>query len=333
MKKINRRSFLKIAAACGAAGALAACGAGSSSTAAPAASTAASSAVAAGANYTVYLITMDQMDAHWQKLNSGCETAVKELADKGTNITYKWLAPETKDNQKQIENIETAITDGANAILLAANDATAANNAIQEAMDAGITIIYVDSPASLKASATFSTDNEAAGKQAGEILLKALQDAGTTSGDIGIIGVLSSTDSCVKREYGFRGVFDGSDFTIRETQYMEGDASKSQDAAANMINDGVIALYGVNEGSSVGVGNAVKDSGKSILAVGFDASSAVCDLISGGYLVAAMAQNPAVMGHDGLMAAVDVLGGKDLGGAVTDTGVTAVTKDNVADFQ
>lgn len=312
---------------------LAACGNTAAPSAGSTASSAGSSSSAASEKYTIYLITMDQMDAHWQKVNAGCEAAVKELGDKGITINYKWLAPETKDNQKQIENIETAIADGANAILLAANDATAANNAIQEALNAGIKLIYVDSPASVPAAATFSTNNEAAGKQAGEILLKALTDANITSGDIGIVGVLSSTDSCVKRENGFRSVFDGTKFNLRETQYMEGDTAKSQDAASNMINDGVVALYGVNEGSSVGVGNAVKDSGKSILAVGFDASSAVCDLISGGYLIAAMAQNPSTMGHDGLSAAVECLQGKDLGGAVTDTGVTAVTKDNVADFK
>ena len=47
---------------------------------------------------------------------------------------------------------------------------------------------------------------------------KALEDAGITSGKIGIINVNAATDSCVNREEGFRAAFDGTDFEIMETQ-------------------------------------------------------------------------------------------------------------------
>lgn len=306
--------------------AMAACGGGDSDTGS-------GGDAAKNESYTVYLITMDQIDAHWQKVNTGCKKAVDELAKDGITVNYTWLAPEVKSNSDQIEQIGMAVSAQADVILLAANDATACNDAIQSALDSGVKVIYVDSPAELAASATFSTDNEAAGKQAGEILLKALKDDGVTSGNIGIVGVLASTDSCVKRENGFRSVFEGTDFTLGETQYMEGDTTKSQEAAANMINNGCIALYGVNEGSSIGVGNAVMDASSKVYAVGFDASSSVCDQISNGHLIAAMAQNPNTMGYEGIKAAVKVAQGTDLGGKVTDTGVTAVTKDNVADFK
>ena len=39
-----------------------------------------------------------------------------------------------------------------------------------------------------------------------------------------------------------------------------------------------------------------------------------------------MAQNPNVMGYEGVKAAVDALNGSSLGGAVTDTGVSVLTK-------
>ena len=41
---------------------------------------------------------------------------------------------------------------------------------------------------------------------------KALEDAGITSGKIGVINVNAATDSCVNREEGFRAAFDGTDF-------------------------------------------------------------------------------------------------------------------------
>ncbi len=61
----------------------------------------------------------------------------------------------------------------------------------------------MDSPANVDAEATFSTDNKAAGKTAGEEMKKALEAAGVTSGKIGVINVNAATDSCVNREDGF----------------------------------------------------------------------------------------------------------------------------------
>ena len=66
---------------------------------------------------------------------------------------------------------------------MAANGPDAISSALNEAVEAGVKIVYVDSPANVEAEATFSTDNEAAGKTAGEEMIKALTEAGITSGD------------------------------------------------------------------------------------------------------------------------------------------------------
>ena len=42
-----------------------------------------------------------------------------------------------------------------------------------------------------------------------------------------------------------------------------------------------------------------------------------------------MAQNPDVMGYEGVKAAVAAIGGESLGGEVTDTGVSVVTADSL----
>lgn len=70
-------------------------------------------------------------------------------------------------------------------------------------------------------------------------MLKVLDEAGVTSGKIGIINVNAATDSCVNREEGFRAAFEGTDFELMETQYGEGDAAKSQSIAENYITQGV----------------------------------------------------------------------------------------------
>ena len=280
----------------------------------------AASALAAGEQ--IALITMDSIDQHWVTLNEGAQKAAEELG-----VTVTFMAPNTKDDAQQIEQVNNAVAGGYQAIIVAANGPDAISSALKEAASQGVKIVYVDSPANVEAEATFSTDNKAAGKTAGETMLAKLTEMGVTTGSIGIINVNAATDSCVMREEGFRSAFEGTEFTLLETQYGEGDAAKSQSIAENYITQGVVGIFGCNEGSTTGAGNAIKASGSSeIVGVGFDKSDAILGLIEDGHLLATMAQNPDIMGYEGVKAAVAALNGESLGGAVTDTGVSVLTK-------
>ena len=283
-------------------------------------STAPTTAAAPSGDMKIALITMDSIDQHWVTLNEGAQKAAGELG-----VTVTFMSPNTKDDAQQIECVNNAVAGGYKAIIVAANGPDAISSALKEAASAGVKIVYVDSPANVDAEATFSTDNEAAGKTAGEEMIKALEAANITSGKIGIVNVNAATDSTVKRENGFRSAFEGKGYELMETQYGEGDAAKSQTIAENYITQGVVGIFGCNEGSTTGTGNAIKASGKSdIIGVGFDKSDAILNLIEDGYLLCTMAQNPDVMGEKGVKAAVKAINGESLGGAVTDTGVSAI---------
>lgn len=275
-------------------------------------------------SFKVQLITMDQMDQHWANVDKGAKKAVNELG----NIDYKWNAPATKDDAQQIECINNAVAQGVDAILLAANGPDAVTAALKEATAAGVKIIYVDSAANYPGEATLATDNTAAGKTAGLELIKKLNADGITSGAIGVISVNAATASTVAREKGFMSAFEGTAFTNLETQYCDGDASRSKDAAANFITQGVVGLFGANEGSTVGIGNAIHESGLKVIGVGFDKSDMIQQLIKEGYLLCTMAQNPDIMGYEGMKAAVTVLSGKTVANKNIDTGVSVLTKDS-----
>lgn len=276
----------------------------------------------------VILITMDSTDQHWVSVDRGA----KEEADK-LGVDYAWMAPDKKDDAQQIERINNAVADGADAIMIAANGPDSITSALDEAKGEGIKIIYVDSPANTEAEATFATDNEAAGRTAGEELIKGLEAAKITEGKIGIIGVNPATQSTVDREKGFRLAFEDSKYELLETQFGEGDAAKSQDIADNYITDGCVGIFGTNEGSTVGAGNAVKGDGGSVIAVGFDKSDAILSLVEEGSLLCVMSQNPDVMGSEGMKAAVKAINGEEITEKDVDTGVSVISKDNVVDFQ
>lgn len=274
----------------------------------------------------VYLITMDQMDQHWQNVNKGAEAVAAANSDL---IEYKWSAPDKKDDAQQIDKVNNAVSDGAKVILLAANGPDAISSALEEAAAKGVKIVYVDSPANFPGEATFATDNKAAGKTAGEQMLAELKAKGVTSGDIGIINVKPDTTSCVLREEGFRSAFEGTDFNILTTQFCEGDAAKSQDAAANFISQGCVGIFGTNEGGTVGVGNAIKSSGKDVVGVGFDKSDTILGLITDGALLCTMAQNPDEMGKQGMEAAIKLINGESISTKNVDTGVSVINKDSL----
>ena len=283
--------------------------------------------VKADGDYKIALITMDSVDQHWVSLKEGAEEEAK--AD---GVTVDFMAPDVKDDAKQIECINNAVAGGYDAILVAANSEDAVSGALQEAVDAGIKIVYVDSPANVEAEATFSTDNKAAGKTAGEEMIKALEDKGIKDGSIGIVNINTSTNSTIQREEGFREALEGTDYELLETQYCEGDAAKAQTIAENYITEGVVGIFGANEGAATGTGNAIKASGSDeIVGVGFDKSDTLKGLIEDGYLVCTMAQTPDQMGKLGVQACIKALNGEDLGGEVTDTGVSVLTKEALAE--
>lgn len=276
---------------------------------------------AAAESYKIALITMDRVDQHWVTLDEG---AMKAAAELGVEVVN--MSPNAKDDAQQIEQINNAVSSGCQAIVVAANGPDSVSSALKEAAAAGVKIIYVDSPANVEAEATFSTNNKAAGKTAGETMIAELEAKGITSGSVGIVNVNAATDSTVQREAGFREAFEGKGYTLLETQYGEGDAAKSQTIAENYITQGVVGIFGCNEGSTNGAGNAVKAAAANVIVVGFDKSDAILGLIEDGFILATMAQNPDVMGYEGVKAAVAALKGEALGGAVTDTGVSVLTK-------
>lgn len=272
---------------------------------------------------TVYLITMDKMDQHWVQVDNGAKTMAKSLG-----VKYKWDAPDVKDNAKQIEAVNNAVADKANLILLAANDPKAIASAVKNAQAKGVKIIYVDSGADVPAITTLSTNNTQAGALAGKTMIDELKAAGKTKGKIGIISVNTATNSTMEREKGFRDAVKAAGYTILTTEYKEGDAAASQEAATGFIsgNADLVGLYGCNEGSTVGVGNAIKASKKPIIGIGFDKSDAIQGLIKGGSLKAAMVQNPYTMGYLGMAQAFAALKGFNTGPAVIDTGVAVMRK-------
>ncbi len=275
--------------------------------------------------YEVYLITTDKEYEFWNIMNTGAADMARDIG-----INYIWDAPQERNVDQQIEIINRAVEAGAEALLIAADDPKRISAVVEDAKARGVKVIYVDSPAYEEAITTLSTDNYEAGVRAGETLIEILNERGISSGSVGIIGYASKENTDL-RDMGFRSVLeeDGRFRVLDTIETKRGDPDEAQEAAERLIreNEDLVALYGTNEGTSIGVGNAIRANNNRYIGIGFDRTDIMLELLEDGNLQAIVVQNPYTMGYLGMAEAVAAILGKNTGPDYINTGVSVIRNE------
>jgi len=280
-------------------------------------------------NPNVVLITMDKQDEHWNRVNSGASTA-KAAAPDDVTVDYDWLAPaQAKDEVAQVGLINSAATNGAKVIILAALNAEGSKSAVEDAMAKGVQFIYVDSPSDAKgAIATFATDNRVAGEKAAQKIKDIIDELNgdddpsndmTLSGSTDVYSLRpDSSPSTLARQDGFKAkmesLFPG--LTVDITGQKLDTPEKAQDFAKTQITNNAKILFGTNEGTTVAIGQAIHDEnaksdGKYVLGAGFDVSDPITTSINNGDILFTMQQDPNNMGKLSMELAIKLLKDKD----------------------
>jgi ribose transport system substrate-binding protein len=108
----------------------------------------------------------------------GAERAAKELG----NVEIIWRAPESADQLRQKEVLESFITQGVDGIAISCTNGDFLTDTINKAVDAGIPVITWDADApKSKRLAYYGVDDFAAGKIMGDETAKLLGDKGTVA--------------------------------------------------------------------------------------------------------------------------------------------------------
>ena len=128
---------------------------------------------------------------------------------------------------------------------------------------------------------------------------------------------------------------DYPDIQIVDIQYGDGDHLKSADIAKAMIaaNPDLAGLYGTNEGSAIGIVDAVNELGLQpgqLTVVGFDSGQQQIDAIKSGVMAGAITQDPMGIGRCTIESAVKAINGDSLE-KVQDTGSYWYDKTNIED--
>ncbi|RPJ41270.1 MAG: BMP family ABC transporter substrate-binding protein [Chloroflexi bacterium] len=263
----------------------------------------------------------------WQAVKQGAEQAAKE---KNVEITFE--GPETEAMvDKQVEMFQTALDKKPAAICLAAVDSKAFQPLLEKAKAANIPVVGFDSGVDSDIPVTTaSTDNIAAAAMAADKMAELIGG----SGEVAVIAHDQTSRTGIDRVKGFTDQIKNkhSGVTIVDTQYGAGDQLKSTDLAKAIIqaHPNLKGFFGANEGSIIGVLNAVKELGMEgkIVVIGYDSGQQQMDAIRSGAEAGAATQDPIGIGYKCVEAAVKAMKGETLPKTI-DTGFHWYDKTNI----
>ncbi|WP_336785485.1 ABC transporter substrate-binding protein [Paenibacillus sp. MMO-177] len=306
---------------------LSACGSNNSDS--PSKSSANNGGTKAGGDKKIYIPIISKGFQHqfWQAVKAGAEKAATEF-----NVEITFEGPETEAQvDKQIEMLQAALDKKPSAIGFAALDSQASIPLLQKAKDAGIPVIAFDSGVDSDIPiTTASTNNVAAAALAADKMAELIGG----EGEVGVIVHDQTSVTGVDRRDGFVNRIKEKypNIKIVDIQYGGGDHLKSTDLAKAMIqaHPNIKGFFGSNEGSAVGVINAVTELKKEgqITVIGFDSGKAQIDAIRSGVMAGAITQNPVGIGYETVKAAVEAIRGEKVESTI-DTGFYYYDKSNI----
>lgn len=259
---------------------------------------------------TVELVSKGFQHQFWQAVKTGAEQKAEEL---GIKVHFDGPGAET-EIEKQLQMLQSAVDQSPSAIAYAALDPEACIPGLEAADAADIPVVYFDAACNSDIGQSLSaTDSKVAGALAAEHMAELIGG----KGEVAIVAHSQINSTGVERRDGFveKIEADYPDITIVDTQYGDGDHLKSADITKSMLtaHPDLKGLYATNEGSAIGVANALTDLGLTsddITAIGFDSGSAQTDAIKSGVLAGAITQDPIGIGEQVVQAAYDVAKGE-----------------------
>ncbi len=297
------------------------------------------------AGATVCLITKTDTNPFFVKMKEGAEAKAEELG-----MELKSFAGKVDgDHETQVQAIETCILDGAKGILLTASDTSSIVGAVQQARDAGLLVIALDTPLDPidAADATFATDNYKAGLLIGQWARAKMGDMAADAKIATLDLNVSQPTVDVLRNQGFLEGFgvdladpnvigDESDPRLVGSDVTDGNEEGGRRAMENLLarDPNINVVHTINEPAAAGAYEALKAIGREndVLIVSVDGGCPGVQNVEAGVIGATSQQYPLLMAALGVEAVAKFAEtgekpqptpGKDF----TDTGVALVTDE------
>ncbi|CDN51185.1 ABC transporter substrate-binding protein [Neorhizobium galegae] len=267
----------------------------------------------------------------WQNVQKGADAAMK--AGGGSNtMTFQGPAAESAIAD-QVNMVENAVNRKVSGIVLAPSDPDALVPAVKKAWEARIPVIIVDSLLAKGSEQYYQSFLATDNKKAGELAAKALIDKVGKEGKIAVMSYVAGAGSEIGRVGGFTDYIKAnSKLTIVGPFYSQSQMATALNQTTDVLaaNSDLKGIFGANEPTAIGMGRALKQSGKAgkVVAIGFDGNQDLQEFVKDGTLTAIAVQGSFQMGELGVKTVLQSIN-KEKVEKFVDTGVVVVTKDNI----
>lgn len=282
----------------------------------------------------VGLITKQEANPYWVTMREVAQDTAGEQ-----NVELLTATGESDvDVQSQIAALEDMTERGADGILIAPTDSTAVVPAIEEARQAGVIVIAVDTPVEPETAvdAFFATDNRRAGELIGRYARAKAEELGFEP-RIAMLDLAPGITSGELRHDGFLqgfGIEEGDPQIVGSVD-TEGDEAKGRTAMEQLLEQdpGINVVYTVNEPVAFGASAALRAADRSaneVILVSVDGGcEAVKHWVRPGEIDATSQQYPENMAREGVEAIAEAARGGEEPSGYLNTGVELITGDPV----
>lgn len=261
------------------------------------------------------------------------EPCIEGFHDAGAKYGVKTEveSPPKFDISLQVKVIEDLIARGVDGIAISAVDNKGLVAVIQEAVDAGITVICFDADAPDANRACYiGTVNEAAGYAAGEYMFDLMGGKGNAAILQG--GLAPNLN---QRQEGFRKAAAKTDVEIVAFEDFQADLAMGVNKTEALLEayPDLDAIFGVSAYGPVAPATVLKEQGRigDIIVGGFDDLPETITGIKEGSVQFCLVQKAYKMGWISVEKLIDLRAGKSVPDVI-DTGIIIVTKDNVDSY-
>ncbi|EUB98686.1 Periplasmic binding protein domain containing protein [Rhizobium sp. CF080] len=267
----------------------------------------------------------------WQNVQKGADAAMK-TGGAGNTMTFQGPAAESAIAD-QVNMVENAVNRKVSGIVLAPSDPDALVPAVKKAWEARIPVIIIDSLLAKGSEQYYQSFLATDNKKAGELAAKALIDKVGKEGKIAVMSYVAGAGSEIGRVGGFTDYIKAnSKLTIVGPFYSQSQMATALNQTTDVLaaNSDLKGIFGANEPTAIGMGRALKQSGKAgkVVAIGFDGNQDLQEFVKDGTLSAIAVQGSFQMGELGVKTVLQSIN-KEKVEKFVDTGVVVVTKDNI----
>jgi len=232
----------------------------------------------------------------WKAAEAGVKKAQGELPN--YSLVFKY--PEQAAAAIQIRLMDDLVSAGVAGIMVSAVDPKTSSDSLNR-IGGQVALFTTDSDApNTSRIAYIGSSNTDAGKQAGQLVMKALPNGGKCMGFVGLLGA----DNAKERIQGVKDTIAGSKVTLVDVRGDDIDQTRAKRNVEDTLtaNPDINCMIGFYSYNTPRIYEALKDAGKlnQIKVIGFDEDPITLGGVKEGTIVGTVVQQPYEWGYEGM---------------------------------